>query len=74
MMLRLVASFWKAACAVFLSLMRVSMSVIGFPWCAVKFVSWKFTVWIVSDGRVLWRAVRTFSVSSVAWANVLMSM
>jgi len=74
MMLRLAASFWKTVCAVFLPLMRVWKRVMGFPWCPVRLVFWKLIVWISSAGRVLFRAVWTLSVSSVACANVLMSM
>ena len=73
-MLRLVESFSKVFWVACLSLILVWIRVIGFPWCPVRFVSWKATVSIRSGGRVFCIAFWTLSVSSVAWADVLMSM
>ena len=60
--------------AVILSLILVSMRVMGFLWCPVRFVAVKFTVSRSSVGSMLRIAFRTLSVSSVACAVVLMSM
>ncbi len=73
-MLSPVAIFVKVFSAVVLSLIRVSRRVIGFLWCPVRFVRVKLMVSRSPVGRILWSAIRTLSVSSVACAVVLMSM
>lgn len=73
-MLRFVESFWMKVWMVFWSLILVCRRVMGFPWCPFRLDFSNVIVLIVSVGNMLWIAVWTFSVSSVAWANVLMSM
>lgn len=71
---RFVESFWMKFWIVFWSLILVCRRVMGFPWCPFRLDFSNVIVFIVSVVSVLCIAVWTFSVSSVAWANALMSM